>query len=66
MLRRLEGIHEYDPEMRIALKRNDLQMAIVTDEVAQPEKQPIKTKAKPQPRRPGLALQRCTSKTKKS
>ena len=66
VLCRLEDIHDYDPELCIALKRNDPQTTLVTDEAAQPEKQPIRTKPKPQPRRPGLSLQRWLSKTKKS
>ena len=41
-------------------------VTIVTDEAAQPEKQPIKSKPKPQPRRPALTLQRWPSKIKKS
>ena len=63
MLCRLEDIHEYDPEIRIALKRSDPQMTLVTNEAAQPEKQPIEAKRKPQPRRPGLTLQRWPWKT---
>ena len=60
------NIHEYDLEIRVGLKRSDPQMTLVTNQAAQPEKQPIEAKRRPQPRRPGLTLQRWPGKTKKS
>ena len=66
LLCRLDQIHEYDPEIRIGLQSNDHQMTTVDDEAAQPEKQPIEATPKPQPRRPGLTLQRWPGESEKS
>ena len=58
-------IHSLSAEETIALKRTDARMT-VTNAAAQAEKQPVEAKRVPQPRRPGLTLQRWPGKTKKS
>ena len=61
----LKDIHEYTPEMRIALKRNDAHMS-VCDAVAQPEKEAVQATVPSQPRRAVLMMQRWHRKTKES
>ena len=63
---RLEDIHEYTPEIRIALKRNNPHITTVNDKAAQPEKQTIEATSVPQRRRPGVTLHRWPGKPKKS
>ena len=61
----LKDIHEYTPEMRIALKRNDARMS-VCDAVALPEKKTVQATVLSQPRRAGLMMQRWPKKPKES
>ena len=61
----LKDTHEYSPEMRTALKRNDAHMSVL-DAVALADKESVPATVSFQPRRASLMIQRWPRKTKES